>query len=251
MRWFAQISYNGANYCGWQTQIGSLSIQETIQTALSTILRQQIEILGCGRTDAGVHASDFFFHFDFDQAFPNQFLSRINKFLPKDIAIHQLFLMHDNAHARFDAIKRTYIYKLTFKKNPFEQDTLSFIPSPLYPDLELMKQAAELITNYSDFYPFSKSKSDVKTFKCKINHSEWVKIADDLIYTISADRFLRGMVRLIVGMCLNVGWGKLTLEDVKNSMENQTRIFNSFSAPPNGLFLSSIEYPYRLNPYFV
>jgi tRNA pseudouridine38-40 synthase len=246
MRWFAKISYNGSLYHGWQSQIGSNSVQETIQNYLSILLRDSIEIVGCGRTDAGVHASEYYFHFDFNRDFPENFLFRINKMLPKDIVIHNIFQVDSKAHARFDALQRTYHYHLTFVKNPFGLDSLAFIPSPEKPDIEKMNLAADLIKSYEDFFPFSKSKSDVKTYQCKIKKAAWNKTSDGLIFEITSDRFLRGMVRLIVGACLQVGWGKLSLEEVKKCMDLQMRIPKPLSVPPSGLFLSSIKYPYPL-----
>ena len=250
MRWFAKISYNGTNYHGWQFQVNSTSIQETIQNQLSLLLRRPLEITGCGRTDAGVHASEYFFHFDFSENFPPNFLFRINKMLSKEIAFHQIYQVAPDAHARFDAVLRTYHYHLTFEKNPFKKETLGFIPSPVLPDFGKMNEAAELLKSYQEFFPFSKSKSDVKTFKCKLEQSVWYKSQEGLTFEISADRFLRGMVRLIVGMCLEVGWGKLSLEEVEKCMNSQSRLPKPFSVPPSGLFLSYIKYPYPLQPYF-
>ncbi|MBK7873150.1 MAG: tRNA pseudouridine(38-40) synthase TruA [Saprospiraceae bacterium] len=245
MRYFAELAYNGFNYSGWQKQPHKPSMQETIEKAFSTILGAEIEIIGCGRTDAGVHASQYFMHFDFDGNFPKSFLSRVNKFLPKDIVIFRIFEVAPEAHARFDAVSRSYIYQLSFIKNPFEIQTTYFYPYALQPDFGKMQEVAQLLLNYQEFYPFCKSHHDAKTLQCELTRSEWLQIDENrLEYHITSNRFLRGMVRLIVGMCLNVGIGKITLEEVKSALDQQTLLNKSWSAPPEGLFLRAIKYPF-------
>ncbi|MDX1940087.1 MAG: tRNA pseudouridine(38-40) synthase TruA [Saprospiraceae bacterium] len=245
MRYFAELAYNGFNYSGWQKQPRQASVQETIEQAFSTILGTEIEVVGCGRTDAGVHASQYFMHFDFDGHFPKSFLSRVNKFLPKDIALVRIFEVAPEAHARFDAVSRSYVYQLSFVKNPFEIQTTYFYPYAQRPDFEKMQASAQLLLAYREFYPFCKSHHDAKTLQCELTRSEWLQIDENrLEYHITSNRFLRGMVRLIVGMCLNIGIGKIALEDVKTALDQQVLLNKSWSAPPEGLFLREIKYPF-------
>ena len=244
MRYFTELAYNGTNYNGWQKQLNAPSVQETIEKAFSTILGTGIEVVGCGRTDTGVHASQYFMHFDFDEKFPKAFLNRVNKFLPPDIAIRQVFQVGDDAHARFDAVHRSYEYHLVFEKNPFEINTVWHFPFAEKPRLELVREAATLLIGYVEFAPFCKTHSDVKTMKCNLARSEWVvdENTREWVYHISSNRFLRGMVRLVVGMCLNVGLGKISLQAVRQAMEQQTPLEKSWSVPPQGLFLTEVKF---------
>ena len=243
MRYFAELSYNGTFYFGWQRQPKQISVQETLEKALSTILRMPIEIVGCGRTDTGVHAKQYFIHFDFDGNFPKAFVRRLNKFLPNDIAIHRIFKVSEDAHARFDAYYRAYEYHLIFKKNPFQTTTRFLYPYPQKPNWALCQQAAQLLLNYQAFYPFCKSNTDVKNMKCELQRAEWEQLNENYwIFHIAANRFLRGMVRLVVGMSLNVGLGKLALETIQKAMEKQERLEKSWSVPASGLFLVEVKY---------
>lgn len=246
MRYFAELAYKGTEFFGWQIQPEQISVQETIQRAFSTILRTPIEVVGCGRTDTGVHAGQYFLHFDFEGEFPQHFLSRVNKFLPPSIAIFRIFPVADKAHARFDACHRAYEYRMHFRKDPFNQETSYFYPFPKRPDLDKMQKAAALLLNYQDFYPFCKTHHDSHTYKCDLKRSEWITGTDDwsLSYHIAANRFLRGMVRLIVGMCINVGTGKLELDTVRRALDEQKRLKRSTSAPPEGLYLRDIRYAF-------
>lgn len=248
MRYFSELAYNGTNYFGWQRQPNQNSVQETIEHALTTILRTQIEIVGCGRTDTGVHASQYFIHFDFEGEFPKGFLSRINKFLPKDISIKTIFKTHSDAHARYDAFHRSYEYHLDFHKNPFQINTSYYFPFSKQLDFTKMNEAAGILLSFSEFFPFCKTNSDVKTMKCEMKKAVWVldEKNQKMVFYISANRFLRGMVRLIVGMCLNVGLGKISLKEVREALENQTRLKKNLSVPPQGLFLTEIKYPYSV-----
>ncbi len=234
------------NYCGWQRQPENITVQEVLETAFSKILRKEIAITGCGRTDTGVHASQYFAHFDFDQAFPPDFINRINKFLPRDIVIKRIVEVSSEAHARFDAVQRSYEYHLSFYKNPFHINTIYHYPFADRLNLDLMQQAASSLLNYQAFLPFCKSKSDAKTMFCDLRRAAWrlSDSNDSLIFYISSDRFLRGMVRLIVGMCLNVGLGKLSLEALQMAMERQVRLEKNFSVPPKGLYLTAIKYSF-------
>ena len=252
MRYFAELSYKGTNYNGWQRQPNAPSVQQTIEEAFSLILRTPTLIMGCGRTDTGVHASQFFIHFDlevipkgFERDFKKTFLNRVNKYLPTDIAIHRIFEVKENAHVRFDAYFRAYEYHLVFEKNPFLAETAFRFSQGKKIDFEKMQAAAKLLLNYEEFFTFCKTKSDAKTMLCDIKRSEWVweKEGKHLVFHISANRFLRGMVRLVVGMCINVGLGKVSLEEVKEALDGQKRLKKSYSVPPNGLFLTEIKYP--------
>lgn len=245
MKYFSELAYNGTNYCGWQRQSNGLSVQEILEDAFSTILQKEIAITGCGRTDAGVHASQFFIHFDFDAKFPVGFINRINKFLPKDISVISLMEVTSDAHARYDAYHRSYEYHISFHKNPFQINTIYYYPFAKGLDLALMQQSADLLLNYDSFFPFCKSNSDAKTMFCELRRAEWVLNQEQktLVFHISANRFLRGMVRLIVGMCLNVGNGKLAVEDVKMAMEKQVRLKKDLSVAARGLYLTEVKYP--------
>jgi len=251
MRCFCELAYNGTRYVGWQKQPGQASLQETIEGAFSTILETSIEITGCGRTDAGVHARQYFLHFDFpfegEGGFPEAFVSRLNKFLPQDIVVRRIFEVANDAHARYDAFLRSYEYKLCFNKNPFHPETIYHFPFAHKLDVQKVQEAANLLLGYDEFFPFCKTRSDVKTVECQLKRSKWIfdREKERMIYYISANRFLRGMVRLIVGMCLNVGLGKLSLEEVKLALDTtQRRLPKSWSVPPQGLFLTEVRYPF-------
>jgi tRNA pseudouridine38-40 synthase len=246
MRCFAHIAYHGARYHGWQCQPNSITVQGVLENAFSTILNREINIVGCGRTDTGVHASSYYFHFDYPQPFPPNFEYRINKFLPADIVVYQILKVPPEAHARFDAVNRSYHYQLSFIKDPFRQSTATYLPIAQKADFEKLQQAGQLLLQFSQFYPFCKSDSDTSGYSCQIKTAQWSATPNGLVFNIQANRFLRGMVRLIVGMCLNVGWGKLTLQEVTTALEGQTRLKNAWSAPPEGLFLSDVKYPYPL-----
>jgi len=246
LRYFSELVYNGKNYFGWQRQPNQISVQETIENAFSTILNCPISITGCGRTDTGVHASQYFIHFDYDSVFPRSFINRLNKFLPEDISIRKIFEVADEAHARYDAFHRSYAYHIDFNKNPFELGTIYHFHFAPQLDLKKMQAAAQLLLEYEDFFPFCKTNSDVKSMKCELRRAEWVFDANKerLVFHIAANRFLRGMVRLIVGMCLNIGLEKISIAELKSAMENQTRLQKSWSVPPDGLFLTEIKYPF-------
>ena len=246
MRYFAELAYNGTPYCGWQRQPNGVGVQEKLENALSTILREQVEVVGCGRTDAGVHASQYFMHFDLEQEFQQEFLGRLNRMLPPDIALYRVWPVAPDAHARFDAVLRSYEYRISLDKNPFELHTSWHFPFFERLDMDLVQQAAALLPEYELFFPFCKSETDTKTMRCSLSRSEWVldEAKRRLVFHISADRFLRGMVRLIVGACLNAGLGQVSLDEIRTALEQQTRIQKSWSIPPDGLFLTEVRYPY-------
>lgn len=247
-RFFVELSYLGTRFSGWQKQPKSKSIQEVIEKGISKILRINIEVVGCGRTDAGVHAKKYFLHFDYEADLPDGFTNRLNKVLPFDIAVKKVVEVKSGAHARFDATHRAYEYHVGFYKNPFTSNTVFHFPFARRLDQEKLNKAAELLLDYEEFFPFCKSNSDVKTMKCDLQRAEWIfdSEKEELIFHIAANRFLRGMVRLIVGMCLNVGLGKLSLEQVKAALDDQTRLSKSLSVPPQGLFLTDIRYPFAI-----
>ncbi|MFK7935127.1 MAG: tRNA pseudouridine(38-40) synthase TruA [Saprospiraceae bacterium] len=246
MRYFLELAYSGTNYFGWQRQPQQISVQQTIEEALSTILNTPIAIMGCGRTDTGVHAKQYFAHFDVADELPQRFVNRINKFLPKDISIFQTLPVADDAHARFDAYHRAYEYHVDLRKNPFGQQTAYQFPFYAHLDVNKMKAAAQLLLDYTEFAPFCKTNHDAKTMKCDLKRIEWIINEKNyhMTFHIAANRFLRGMVRLIVGMCIRVGLGKIELADVKQAMDRQTPLNGSWSAPAQGLYLTDIRYPY-------
>ena len=244
MRFFLELAYNGTRLCGWQRQPNAPSVQQTIEDVFAMMLRQKVDITGCGRTDTGVHARQYFAHFDFDDAFPKNFLERANKLVGQDIALRKIMPVSDEAHARFDATSRSYQYIISFQKNPFFTETEWFFEQKDRLDREKMQKAAELLRGYSEFGPFCKTHSDAQTMRCEVTKSEWIFADDRALFNIAANRFLRGMVRLIVGMCINAGLGQMTLDDVKEALDSQTPLKKSYSVPPTGLFLTDIKYPF-------
>ncbi|MBO4664796.1 MAG: tRNA pseudouridine(38-40) synthase TruA [Bacteroidaceae bacterium] len=246
MRYFIYLSYDGARYHGWQIQPNGISVQETLNKALTTLLRQTIEVTGAGRTDAGVNASLMVAHYDVEQDEPtstddlHQLCYRLNKLVPPDIAIHKIEHVSDDMHARFSATSRTYHYYVLTEKSPFEPYAYRF-PQPL--DFDKMNEAAKILFEYTDFTSFSKLHTDVKTNNCKIMEAHWDKVSPiKWCFTIKADRFLRNMVRAIVGTLIDVGRGTLTLDDFRKVIENKDRCSAGTSVPGNALFLCNVEY---------
>ncbi len=248
MRYFINLSYNGGNYCGWQRQNNSPTIQEAIERAISTLLRMPIEVTGAGRTDTGVHASKYVAHFDVESVDVEWLTYKLNVLLPKDIAIHEIYPVADDAHARFDASMREYTYIIEQSKNPFNTHTAWYYSGTL--DLDAMNRAAAYLLQHSDFTTFAKLGSGNKTNICKVTHAEWREGCDQiiksgntqLVFTIRADRFLRNMIRAIVGTLVDVGRGRYTPEQFNEIIESRDLSRSSSSAPAQGLFLSNIEY---------
>lgn len=243
MRFFIYLSYDGARYHGWQIQPNGISVQEVLGKALSTLLREPIEVTGAGRTDAGVNASLMVAHFDTKAPLdsPSAWAGRLNKFLPSDIAIHKIVPVKSDAHARFSATSRTYHYYITTEKSPFEHYAYRF-SQPL--DFDLMNEAAQTLFDYTDFTSFSKLHTDVKTNNCKVAYAEWEQVSPlKWQFTITADRFLRNMVRAIVGTLLDVGRGVLTIQQFREIIEKKDRCSAGMSVPGNALFLSDVTYP--------
>lgn len=242
MRYFIALSYNGKDYHGWQNQPNAISVQEVIEKALSTLLGQETPIVGAGRTDAGVHAKNMFAHFDTDVVFENENLCyRLNALLPKDVAIQHIFPVAPDAHARFYATSRTYLYRIALEKNAFNFESAYFIKQKL--DIPKMQAAAESLLNYKDFQCFSKTNTDVKTYNCTIMNVHFEQVDDELHFTIQADRFLRNMVRAIVGTLINIGLGKINESDLHTIIQSKNRQEAGYSVPAHGLYLIHISYP--------
>ncbi|MEC4114274.1 tRNA pseudouridine(38-40) synthase TruA [Myroides pelagicus] len=244
MRYFLEFAYNGTHYHGWQIQPNANTVQETLTTAISTLLRAPIELVGAGRTDAGVHAKQMFAHFDYEISFDkDSLIQKMNSFLPQDIVVYAIHPVDTEAHARFDATARTYEYHMHLYKDAF-CNNLSFYHFKAL-DVQKMNEAAKVLFEYEDFECFSKTHTDVFTFNCTIYRAEWTVIdKQKLVFTISANRFLRNMVRAIVGTLVNVGLGKISVEDVRTIIESKDRGQAGFSVPGKGLFLTQVSYPY-------
>jgi tRNA pseudouridine38-40 synthase len=242
-RFFIYLSYNGAAYCGWQKQPNGISVQQKIEEGLGIFLRKPVAVTGAGRTDSGVHARIMVAHFDwYGDSFDAEFLSeKLNRFLPQDISIQKIIRVSSEAHARFDAISRTYQYFISFEKDPFAYRFHYRLKPSL--DFELMNEAASILGEYTDFTSFSKSHTDVKTNNCRITQAKWTQSDNVWIFTITADRFLRNMVRSIVGTLLEVGRGKLSIEGFRQIIELKDRTKAGMSVPGNALFLTDIKYP--------
>ncbi len=238
-----ELAYNGKNYFGWQIQPNIPSVQETIEYCLSTILNEPISIVGAGRTDAGVHAKQMYAHFDIDTNLKAKHLKdRMNSFLPKDICIYQIFKVDSDVHCRFDAISRVYEYHISLSKDPFEIDFSYQIYHNRY-DMDKMNQACKILYEYKDYKCFSKSKTQVYTNNCDIQEACWVKQKNKLIFRIQANRFLRNMVRAIVGTMLEVGESKINIEDFRKIIEHKDRNNAGTSVPARALYLTEITYP--------
>lgn len=244
MRYFIEFSYHGKNYHGFQTQPNAASVQETLTKAMKLLVDKSIEIVGAGRTDSGVHAKQMFAHFDVADVIDTSFwIPKLNAYLPKDIVIYDIFEVSKEAHARFDAKSRTYEYYIHTFKDAFLEDTSWYYFQQL--DVNQMNKACQILFEYIDFECFSKVHTDVHTFNCTITEANWKRVNNQLIFTVKADRFLRNMVRAIVGTMINVGNGKTSLEDFREIIESKNRSKAGFSVPAHGLFLVAIEYPFR------
>lgn len=242
MRYFIELSYNGKAYHGWQNQPNAITIQQVLEEALSVLMNTKIEIVGAGRTDSGVHASQMFAHVDVDIELDySTLIYKLNSFLPNDIAIHDMYKVKEEAHARFDATSRTYHYKISTKKNVFNNDFAYQLQLPL--DVKKMDEACKILLQYKDFQCFSKSNTDVKTYNCNIIEAKWVKNHNELTFIITADRFLRNMVRAIVGTMINIGLGKIEVKDLISIIESKNRSEAGYSVPAHGLYLMQIVYP--------
>ena len=241
MRYSIEFSYCGKKFFGYQIQPNQISVQEELEKALSTVLREEIKTIGAGRTDTGVHAKKIFAHFDTEQVLQENIEQRLNSFLPMDISIHKIQKVCDEFHARFSAISRTYNYFVSVEKNPFEQD-FSWQIWKRKVDIQKMNKACEILLEYTDFTSFAKLGSDNKTNICKIYHAEWTMKDQKLVFSISADRFLRNMVRSIVGTMIDIGSRKIKPEDLRKIIDTKNRNSAGTSAPAQGLFLVDVGY---------
>lgn len=243
-RYFIRLAFKGTRYHGWQIQANASTIQETLNEALNTILREEVNVVGAGRTDTGVHAFCFYAHFDLRSNMiyePQNIIFRLNRFLPDDIAVYSIFPVQEKAHARYDAISRTYQYQITKIKDPFRREFAYYYFWQL--NVKKMNQACKILYEYEDFTSFSKSKTQVKTNFCEIYQAGWIEEKHLLIFTVKANRFLRNMVRAMVGTMLEIGQEKMEPEKIRNIIESKNRSNAGYSVPPNGLFLTDIEYP--------
>lgn len=244
MRYFLKLSYNGASFHGWQVQPNAVSVQSTIEEALSTVLRENIGIVGAGRTDTGVNARQMYAHFDYDKEIPDfgKLINSLNRLVGKDIAIYDIIKVADDAHARFDATARTYKYFVTHQKSPFLYPLSWHCPQSL--DYEKMNEACEVLKRHIDFTSFSKLHTDVKTNNCRIDYAHWQKEGEMMVFTITADRFLRNMVRAVVGTLVEVGRGKISVDEFEQIILKKDRCSAGTSMPPQALFLWKVNYDY-------
>lgn len=243
LRYFIEFSYNGKKYFGYQIQPNAVSVQEELERALSTILREKIKTTGAGRTDTGVHAKKMFAHFDTEKVLDQDFGRRLNSFLPADISVKRIFPVKDDFHARFDATFRTYEYYISLEKNPFtEESAWQHWRRSL--DVNRMNEACKILFEYEDFTSFAKLHTDNKTNLCKIYRAEWEQNGSELKFTVSANRFLRNMVRAIVGTMVDIGAGKLQPEDLRTVIEDKHRNSAGTSAPAHGLYLVDVGYEF-------
>jgi len=245
LRYFLELAYNGKNYFGYQIQPNQISVQEVIEDRLSKILRKQISIVAAGRTDTGVHAKRMFVHFDYEEELTAEIIKKLNSFLPKDIAVYHLFLMDEEAHARFDATSRSYNYYISPFKDPFSYESAWIFNREL--DVDKMNNAAKLLIKQGDFGSFAKLHTDVKTNICDVREAFWRKNENNqLVFQITADRFLRNMVRAIVGTLVEVGLGKISIQEFNDIIEQKNRSSAGASAPAHGLYLVDVQYSKEL-----
>ncbi len=240
MRYLLELAYNGSNYQGWQIQPNGSTVQELLNNAISVITRQSVDTVGCGRTDTGVHAKQYFAHFDVQDPLPSNFLRSLNGILPADIAVYDVQLVSNEFNARFDAIARTYEYHIVFEKDPFTQLLAVRWFQPL--DVEAMNAACDYLIGTHDFACFSKVNTDVKHFMCDVKSARWYTEHGLLKFEVTANRFLRNMVRAMVGTLIQVGEGKIDLQQFKNIIDSKDRCKAGQSVPAHGLYLVSIEY---------
>ena len=245
MRYFIELSYKGTNFCGWQLQPNAVTVQGELEKALGLVLREQIRLVGAGRTDSGVHALHFVAHFDASQEgldTDESLVQKLNGITSRDIALHRIVAVPSNAHARFDAISRTYCYRIATEKNPFTVDLAYHYYRPL--DMEKMNAAAAILPEYNDFTSFSKLHGNAATNLCNISNALWTdKYSGELRFIITANRFLRNMVRAIAGTMMDIGLGKYPPENIRRIILERDRNKAGTSAPPQGLYLVEIQYP--------
>ncbi len=240
-RYALEIAYKGTQFHGWQLQPNCNSVQAEMQKALSLLCREEVHCLGCGRTDAGVHAKQFILHFEINGELPENIVYKLNHLLTRDISTYHLYNVSPNFSARFDCTERSYEYHIHQKPNPFLTEYSWYFFKPL--DLELMNKAAEKLLLHKDFKAFCKANSQVNHYECDVRQAVWTQEGDRLLFKITANRFLRNMVRAIVGTLVEIGEGKITLDDFEQTIISQDRRESGQSAPPQGLFLARVVYP--------
>lgn len=241
MRYFIQLAYHGSHYHGWQIQPNALTVQEVLNRTLSLLLQMPIETMGQGRTDTGVHARDFYAHFDYDGILPTNFLKAVQGNLPRDISVYRIFPVHSDAHARFSALTRTYEFHIHTYRDPFLNGMSWYFPFEL--NHQAMNHALTLLLGEQDFSCFSKQGVVVNNYLCTITEADLQIDGNKLKFTFTANRFLRNMVRAMVGTLLDIGRGKLNADDLKQIIQSKNRSCAGSSANPEGLFLTKIEYP--------
>lgn len=245
MRYFFEISYNGTNFHGWQSQTNAIGVQQVVEEVFEKLFRKKIEIVGSGRTDTGVHCVKQFFHADFESELDHPVvIQKLNSFLPKSIAINDIRKVKSDAHARYSATERAYEYRITRVKNPFYQDYAFYFFREL--NIQTMNKAAALLVGEHDFQCFSKVKTDVNHFICNLKNAKWKGKGDLLVFHIVANRFLRGMVRSIVGTLLDVGTGKTSLKEFEQIINSKDRKKAGMNVPASGLYLLDVKYPKRI-----
>lgn len=240
-RYFLELFYKGTNYSGFQSQHNANTIQAEVGKAMKVLLKKDVILTGSSRTDAGVHALQNFFHFDIDEGLPSSFVYNLNAILPGDISVRRIHPVHADAHCRFDAISREYTYYIYRTKNPFLADRSFFYPYKL--DIDLMNEAATELMKHEDFTSFSKKRTQVKTFRCRIERSEWKQENGRLMYYVKGNRFLRGMVRALTATMLRVGRGKINMQEFISIIESKENRLADFSVPAHGLFLKRVNFP--------
>jgi tRNA pseudouridine38-40 synthase len=248
VRYFLKLAYNGAAYHGWQIQENAHTVQAELNRKVSLMTGEEVNLVGCGRTDTGVHAREFYAHFDLNESlgfWEEDFVFKLNSFLSKDIVIFGLYQVPADYHARFSATQRTYKYYISKRKDPFERDFCLEYTAPL--DVEAMQKASRSLLKFTDFTSFSKLHTQTKTNDCQIKEAFWEESGDKLIFNITADRFLRNMVRAIVGTLLEIGKGKMKPEEIEAVINAKDRGAAGFSVPAKGLFLEKVEYPFSLD----
>jgi len=243
-RYFIEVAYKGTNYSGFQIQENAVTIQSEVEKAFQILHRYAVQFTGSSRTDAGVHALQNFFHFDFEETIHPQAIYKLNAILPKDIVVKNIYTMPPEAHSRFDALSREYVYKIHRFKNPFLTEASLYYPYSL--DLGLMQEGANYLITQQNFSSFSKTNTQVRTFNCNIIRSEWLQEGDELIYNIEANRFLRGMVRLITATLLKLGRGKVSFKDFQNLFLKELKAV--YSVPAYGLYLKRVNYTEKYFP---
>ncbi len=246
LRYFLKLSFRGTAYHGWQVQDNAHTVQAEMNEKIGTLCGENVNVVGCGRTDAGVHAREFYLHFDLKNSLPysaEDFVFRINRFLPEDIAVYNVWEVPPETHARFDAVSRTYRYYISITKDPFVRDLSMYYSGNI--DIKAMQQAARYLLEYEDFTSFSKVHSQTTTNLCHISEAGWEQQDGLLVFTVTANRFLRNMVRAIVGTLLEIGRGKLKPASIKDVIEAKDRCKAGYSVPAQGLFLEKVRYPFN------